>query len=223
MAKIVSVLRRLRRLLRPASLAPGLVGPGASTARRASVLAAVLAFTGFLLVQVVMDMATVSEDDGRTAAEVLASVPEGEYGHYESALRAAVFTDSSGSSHSWDEDGPPLVILNFWASWCVPCLEEFPSLVELRKRHGSDEVLILAVNSGEDSPFEISRIVERYGVNFPVVVDRDGGVFKSFGVSAIPLSIVFYRGRVVDVSRGYRDFSDEEATRKFRALLNVAS
>ena len=66
-----------------------------------------------------------------------------------------------------------VVLVNFWATWCAPCVAEMPALQRLRERLAARRVEVLAVNFQENAA-RIAPFVERLGVSFPVVRDHDG-------------------------------------------------
>jgi cytochrome c biogenesis protein CcmG/thiol:disulfide interchange protein DsbE len=92
-----------------------------------------------------------------------------------------------------DYRGTP-VVLNFWASWCGPCREEMPALVEFADANPGLRVVGLAVN---DRPEDSRRFARSLGVDFDLGVDRDGDVAASYGATGLPITVVIdARGRV---------------------------
>ena len=77
------------------------------------------------------------------------------------------------------------VLLNFWASWCVPCRVEMP-LLEQNLRQNKN-VVVLAVNNGENTAV-VRQFVEQLGLTFPVLLDRDAVVVRAYGITALPTS-----------------------------------
>lgn len=71
-----------------------------------------------------------------------------------------------------------IVVLNFWATWCLPCLEEVPSLVQLQKKF-SDKITVLAV-SVDDDPADYHKFLKDHGIDFLTV--REGGTKTDTGV-----------------------------------------
>jgi cytochrome c biogenesis protein CcmG/thiol:disulfide interchange protein DsbE len=89
------------------------------------------------------------------------------------------------------------VVLNFWASWCIPCKEEAPLLESAARRWGSRGVVVLGVDS-EDFTTDARAFMRRHGVTYPVVHDGDGSRAERYGVSAFPETFFLARsGRVV--------------------------
>ena len=82
------------------------------------------------------------------------------------------------------------VVVNFWASWCEPCMREMPHLVEFARAHPDIDVLGIAVN---DRPGDSRRFAERMGVPFDLGVDREGDVASDYDVPGLPITVVVDR------------------------------
>jgi cytochrome c biogenesis protein CcmG, thiol:disulfide interchange protein DsbE len=74
-----------------------------------------------------------------------------------------------------------VVVVNFFASWCLPCIQENPALVRVYERYRGSDVVILGVNFQETHENAIGY-VQRMGMNWPTVADDDGRVALSYGV-----------------------------------------
>jgi peroxiredoxin len=81
------------------------------------------------------------------------------------------------------------VLINFWASWCNPCVNELPLLNEAYKLSGID---VLAVNVGEKGE-KAQAFVDRYELKFPVVLDEEMEVKRHYRVVAMPLTLLVDR------------------------------
>ena len=101
-----------------------------------------------------------------------------------------------------DFAGKP-IILNFWASWCVPCKKEMPDFNEKYLEYG-DEIQFLMVDFARDDKIEdAQKYVSDMGFEFPVYYDIDGDAFLAYEITAFPTTIVFDAdGNVVDRYRG---------------------
>jgi cytochrome c biogenesis protein CcmG/thiol:disulfide interchange protein DsbE len=89
------------------------------------------------------------------------------------------------------------VVVNFWASWCVPCEEEAPVLEEVWRRHKGDGLVVLGVDFNDLRP-DALRFMERVGMTYPVVYDRDGALVAKFGATGVPETFFVDRqGRLV--------------------------
>ena len=98
------------------------------------------------------------------------------------------------------------VLIDFWATWCSPCLAALPELESLHRRYGSRGLTVIGVSI--DGPRNYARVrpfAARLGLSFPIVLDHEGRLQESFGVIAIPTSIlVDSSGNVALATQGYR-------------------
>ncbi|PZD95964.1 TlpA family protein disulfide reductase [Paenibacillus sambharensis] len=93
--------------------------------------------------------------------------------------------------------GDKLVLINFWASWCGPCVMEAPDLQELHEAYG-DKVTIVGVNATKfDREREARQFVDEYEFTFPVLMDRKGMVTELYRVSEFPTSLLVDRMGIV--------------------------
>jgi cytochrome c biogenesis protein CcmG/thiol:disulfide interchange protein DsbE len=85
-----------------------------------------------------------------------------------------------------DEDlrGRP-VVLNFWASWCIPCREEAPLLEKTWRTYRDQGVVFLGVNI-KDAKSDAKRFIKDFGITYPTVRDLDQSLTKDFGVKGLP-------------------------------------
>lgn len=83
------------------------------------------------------------------------------------------------------------IYIKFWASWCATCLKEMPKLVQDFKKYG-DKIQFLTVNVGvEDTPEDIKRIYEQFGLEMPSAIDLDSGLAQAFGFVGTPYHLLF--------------------------------
>jgi cytochrome c biogenesis protein CcmG, thiol:disulfide interchange protein DsbE len=89
------------------------------------------------------------------------------------------------------------VILNFWASWCIPCKEESPRLQAFWEKNRERDVVVLGIDA-QDFDFDARRFVERYGLTFPILRDKHGSTLGHYGITSFPETwFVDRRGRLV--------------------------
>ncbi|HWP62807.1 MAG TPA: TlpA disulfide reductase family protein [Candidatus Binatia bacterium] len=88
------------------------------------------------------------------------------------------------------------VIVNFWASWCVPCREEFPLLAAALRDHAQEGLVIVGVLF-KDEPEPARRFVAEQGVDWPTVLDPDGRLAAAYRVVAPPQTYFIDRSGIV--------------------------
>lgn len=99
-----------------------------------------------------------------------------------------------------DYAGTPLVV-NFWASWCPPCIAEMPDL-EAVHQATNDQVTFVGIDT-QDTPEAAGRLVEQTGVTYDLVRDPDGELFRAFGVFGMPSTFyVDADGTIIDRHTG---------------------
>jgi cytochrome c biogenesis protein CcmG, thiol:disulfide interchange protein DsbE len=94
--------------------------------------------------------------------------------------------DGGGDVHLADFRGRP-VIVNFWASWCNPCRQEFPLLQQALRDHRANGLAVVGVTY-QDIPGDSRDFVKKRNATWPQGVDDNGEVAQAFGVRAIPQS-----------------------------------
>jgi thiol-disulfide isomerase/thioredoxin len=110
------------------------------------------------------------------------------------------------------------VIVNFWATWCAPCVAEMPALQRLRDRMGLQRLEVIAVNFQENAA-RIRPFVERRRLTYPVVRDHDGAARAAWGVTVFPTSFVVGPDqRIAWVAIGEVDWRDARVELRIRSL-----
>jgi len=109
--------------------------------------------------------------------------------NYTGQLTSDNFTlnDLAGTPHSLSQYHGKVVVINFWASWCPPCVHEMPSMSKLKKELRDKPFTILAINLGE-SPDDIARFLKSHPVGFPVLLDPRQNLSIKWKVFAFPTS-----------------------------------
>lgn len=114
-----------------------------------------------------------------------------------------------------------IVIVNFWASWCNPCVEEFPSMVKLAREFKGD-VVILAISEDDAKP-DIESFTKAMGLpepHFEVVWDQDKRAMKDYGVEKLPESFVVGKdGKLIRKVLGIDNWASEDAIAYFKMLV----
>lgn len=117
---------------------------------------------------------------------------------------AAGFTVSGidGQPHRLADYRGKVVILNFWATWCIPCRAEIPDLEHEYRAHRAEGLVVLGMDYKE-SRDDVVAFATEYTVSYPVLLDADGRVHDAYAVGGLPQTFVIdARGRVVSARTG---------------------
>lgn len=161
----------------------------------------------------VASLSRVSAADGTSAA--LTPVPS------EHASRPAlVLNDLNGDRRSLDDFSGKVLLVNFWATWCPPCVKELPSMQALRRQFAGEPFEVIAVNVGED-PVDVSSFLNRIDaeLEYPILLDENMVAAKNWKVRALPTTyIIDPQGRARYIALGERDFGAPDVVSILRSL-----
>ena len=130
-----------------------------------------------------------------------------------------VLDDLEGKRHRLSSYRGKVVLINFWATWCPPCVKEIPSLAELNETMAEAGFRLLAINVGEAEE-AITRFLRDKPSGFPVLLDRDGEALKSWKVYAYPSNYLLDRqGRVRYAYYGALDWMAPEVVAVIEKLV----
>ncbi len=114
----------------------------------------------------------------------------------------------------------PIVIVNFWASWCRPCISEFKSLNRLIETYG-DKVFVLGINNDtEEATRAIKKVEKEYKLKFESIKDTEGKYASLFNVTKVPSTIVFHDGKVLTSSEKEFDFMSDDFQNLIKKQFN---
>jgi thiol-disulfide isomerase/thioredoxin len=112
-----------------------------------------------------------------------------------------------------------VLYVDFWASWCGPCLLSFPFMNELQRTYGDKGLHVLAVNMDE-KPADAARFLGQHPATFDVANGPNGQCAKDFGVATMPTSFLVDRsGTVRVVHKGFRTGDIDELKAKLEGLI----
>ena len=120
------------------------------------------------------------------------------------AYRDFTATLADGSTFTLSDHEGKVILLNFWATWCGPCVGEMPAFERLQETYGEDLALV-AVNSGEDEA-TVAGFLEENGYTFPVVLDPEYAVSSLYPTEGIPYTVIIGTdGKVASIQLGAGD------------------
>ena len=128
--------------------------------------------------------------------------------------------DHNGQSISLAALKGKVVVVNFWATWCAPCLQELPFLEQFHQKRGKDGLVVIAIaTDGPETAASIATVVRRRRLTMTVAHDQSGTVISSLNPRAAnPYTLFIDRqGRVAHRHEGYSP-GDE---RKYEALIDA--
>ncbi len=94
-----------------------------------------------------------------------------------------------------DYKGKP-VMINFFASWCLPCREEIPALIKIHDAYQKKGVTFVAI-AVDDTVREVNKLIKKTGFNFPAGLDKTGSIKESYGVYGLPTSFFISRDSTI--------------------------
>ena len=125
-----------------------------------------------------------------------------------------------GNLEGLDDHLGKVIIVNFWATWCTPCVKEMPSFENLYRRFRSKGLTILAVSLDKSSSSKVQEFADKYKLSFPVLLDTDGVAEKLYPSFTIPFTyVVDKRGRVVARVDGGKNWESLETFEAVEHLL----
>lgn len=103
----------------------------------------------------------------------------------EAAPTAALPALEGGGSESLADYRGKWVLVNFWASWCLPCRAEAPALEEFQQRHEGPRFTVLGIDT-QDLSDDAQAFVEKYGLTYPQLRDGNGDTADEYGTTGVP-------------------------------------
>ena len=112
-----------------------------------------------------------------------------------------------------------VVFLNFWATWCPPCIIEMPSMEKLHRRYKDKNFAMVAINL-QETDAQVKSFFEKFKLSFTALLDSDGEVATWFGVGSLPTTIVLDKeGRIIGSALGPREWDSPASIALFDYLI----
>lgn len=127
--------------------------------------------------------------------------------------------DIEGKKYKLEDHRGKVVILNFWATWCPPCVKEIPSLGRLQKAFSKKDLLVLSVNIGENKK-EVKEFLKQVPADFPVLLNPDGSTVKQWKIIAFPMTFVINQQGTIQLAYfGGLEWDDPNVVAQLRGLI----
>ncbi len=128
-------------------------------------------------------------------------------------------TDVDGKTHKLSEYRGKVVLINFWATWCPPCIAEIPSLESAYAKLRDQGLEVLAINLDEN-PKSVYKLLQEQKLSFKIFLDPQGKAAQAYLVYGLPYTVVLDRdGKVQYKGFGGHEWDQGKEFEKLRALL----
>jgi peroxiredoxin len=113
-----------------------------------------------------------------------------------------------------------VVLVNIWATWCPPCVDEMPSMEKLYQQLKDEKFEILAVSIDSLGENAVAAFVKKYNLSFPALLDPDGTIKTLYQTTGVPESFIINKeGILVEKIIGPRDWSSPAVVRYLHSLI----
>lgn len=114
------------------------------------------------------------------------------------------FVTSAADSLQLSDYRGKVLVVDFWASWCVPCRRSFPWMNEMQEKYGDDGLVIVAVNLDNETS-DAAEFLRHYPAAFKISYDPERKLAREFGVEAMPSSFLIDReGNIIERHLGFK-------------------
>jgi peroxiredoxin len=128
--------------------------------------------------------------------------------------------DVFGNTVSLSDFRGNVVFLNFWATWCPPCVIEMPSMQKLHRRFKDKNFVMVAINS-QETDAQVKSFFDKYKLSFTALLDSGGEVGTGFDVNAFPTTFVLDKeGRIIGRALGPREWHSQASVALFDYLID---
>jgi len=134
-------------------------------------------------------------------------------------LAASPVSGSTADTFMLSDYQGKVVVLDFWASWCVPCRRSFPWMNEIQNKYADDGLVVIAVNLDTQAS-DAAAFLQHYPANFSVYYDHERQLARQYEVEAMPSSFLIDRdGRVVESHLGFKSGKTDDYEAAIVTLL----
>jgi len=126
----------------------------------------------------------------------------------------------NGNLEGLDDYKGKVVVLNFWATWCAPCLEEMPTFEKLYRRYRSQGLTVLAVSLDKGNSEKVKGFIDSNNFTFPILLDSEGIAEKRYPSFTIPFTYVIdKKGRIAARVDGGKNWATNETFEALEILV----
>lgn len=126
---------------------------------------------------------------------------------------------TSGQSVTLDNYRGHVLVVDFFATWCQPCRQSIPHLVEMNRKYGKQGLQVLGLSADEDGERPVKAFANEYHINYPLALAGDTAT-ADFGIRSVPVMFVIdKKGTIVEVYRGFSDETGRSMEQLIKRLL----
>lgn len=112
-----------------------------------------------------------------------------------------------------------VLVVDFFATWCQPCRQSIPHLVEMNRKYGKQGLQILGLSADEDGERDVKAFANEHHINYPLALAGDAATVD-FGVRSVPVMFVIdKKGVIAEVYRGFSDEMGRKVEQLIKRLL----
>jgi peroxiredoxin len=128
-------------------------------------------------------------------------------------------TSTTGQTISQGNYRGYVLILDFFATWCQPCRQSIPHLVEMNRKYSKQGLQILGLSVDEDGEQAVRTFTDEFRVNYPLALAGDSTTVD-YGIRSVPVMfLIDKKGKLVEVYRGYSDEMARSVEQSIKRLL----
>ena len=126
---------------------------------------------------------------------------------------------TSGQPVTLDNYRNHVLVVDFFATWCQPCRQSIPHLVEMNRKYGKQGLQVLGLSADEDGERPVKAFANEFRINYPLALAGDITT-ADFGIRSVPVMFVIDRkGTIVEVYRGFSDEMGRSLEQLIKRLL----
>ena len=114
-----------------------------------------------------------------------------------------------------------VVLLHFWATWCLPCREEMLGMEKLWQKYKDQGLVVVTISHATDSKADVETYLKALDLSFPILLDQEGKVNGQYSVSRVPTSfLIDGNGKVISRVAGMKEWDSTEGVQLVEKLLS---
>jgi cytochrome c biogenesis protein CcmG, thiol:disulfide interchange protein DsbE len=131
--------------------------------------------------------------------------------------------DTQSNTRTYEElKGEKLTVVDFWATWCKPCLQSIPHLTSIQEEYKTKGVNFVGISvDGPRSVSKVGPLAKSLKINYPILLDFNNDLMRQYNVANVPsLAIIDSKNKIVYFHEGYNSGDEKKLKAKIEELLN---